>query len=140
MKTLAEVLEAVKNGRKSECIDGRDYSRLVRFFPLPEWGYFDMELREGAEIPVPTEWTEANVVAQLKEDVEFGFEKALDKRGISSSMMHEVVKMWMWVLDDELQNLDNYPQYGLPFFKAVAIKYGFPNPIGDDDGDEGKYS
>jgi len=29
--------------------------------------------------------------------------------------------------------------YGLPLFKATAIKYGFPNPIGDDSGSERKY-
>jgi hypothetical protein len=28
----------------------------------------------------------------------------------------------------------------LPLYKAVALKYGFPNPIGDDAGTEEKYS
>lgn len=35
----------------------------------------------------PKEWTRENILSQLKEDVEFGFEKALDKRGISASLM-----------------------------------------------------
>ena len=30
--------------------------------------------------------------------------------------------------------------YGLPLLKAVAVKYGFKNPIGDDEGTEDKYS
>ena len=88
---------------------------------------------------IPKEYTEENILQELKSDVAFGFDKALDNRGISSSLMYEVVKMWMWVLDDELMDFDNYSMYGLPLFKAVALKYGFDNPIGDDSGSEDKY-
>ena len=84
-------------------------------------------------------FTRENVLKQLEKDVAFGFEKALGKRGISSSFMYEVVKMWNWVLEEGLENFDNYPMYGLPLFKATAVKYGFDNPIGDDDGDEEEY-
>lgn len=31
------------------------------------------------------QWTRENILEQLKSDVEFGFEKALDQRGISAS-------------------------------------------------------
>lgn len=55
-------------------------------------------------------------------------------------MMYAVVKMWMVVLEDELQSFDEYALYGLPLFKAVAVKYGFENPIGDDSGAESKYA
>jgi hypothetical protein len=66
----------------------------------------------------------------------------LDKRGISAGLMYEVVKMWMWVLEDDLQNHneEDYAQYGLPLLKAVAVKYEFKNEIGDDYGNEWKYS
>lgn len=30
--------------------------------------------------------------------------------------------------------------YGLPIFKATAVKYGFENPIGDDSGPEAEYN
>ncbi len=47
----------------------------------------------------------------------------------------------MYVLEDkELFDNDEYAQYGLPFFKKVAVKYGFNNPIGDDEGNEYMYS
>lgn len=29
--------------------------------------------------------------------------------------------------------------YGLPLFKATAVKYGWDNPIGEDSGRERKY-
>jgi hypothetical protein len=140
MKTREQVLEAIAEEKlKSNAIDGRDFSRLAQFFPESDLGKFGMELKEGAEWEV-RDFTEEEVKKQLAQDVEFGFEKALNQRGISSSLMYSCVKMWMWVLDDELQSFEDYAQYGLPLFKAVAVKYGFENPIGDDDGDEGKYS
>lgn len=140
MKTQRYVLEAVRGGRKSECLDGRDYNRLTNFFPAKDWGVFGFKLKDGDEVYEPKDWTKQNIVAQLKKDVAFGFEKALDQRGISSSFMYEVVKMWLWILEDELQEMDDYAEYGLPLFKAVAVKYGFDNPIGADSGSERKYS
>ncbi len=143
MKTLDQIREAVKSGqKKSEAWpDSRDFSRLTMFFPVSEWGVFGFGLKEGAETPKVEPFTEEVVVGQLKSDVAFGFTKALNKRGISSGLMYEVVKMWLWVLDDPLQDFpdDGYAMYGLPLFKAIALKYGFPNPIGEDIGSESKY-
>lgn len=140
MKTKEQVLSAIKDeSLKSECIDGRDFSRLADFFDVSDWPALGFSLKDGAETPTPTAWTHENIIKQLQSDVAFGFEKALNRRGISSSFMYETVKMWMWVLEDELKDFDDYPMYGLPLFKAVAIKYGFDNPIGDDIGSEHKY-
>ena len=36
--------------------------------------------------------------------------------------------------------IDNYAMYGLPLFKATAVKYGWDNPIGDDTGEEDFYN
>jgi hypothetical protein len=140
MKTREQILKAVRAGRHSQCLDGRDYSRLADFFPVEVWPVLGFEPKEGTEPPPPKEITRENVLECLEQDVAFGFEKALDKRGISSGLMYEVVKMWMWVLDDPLMDFDSYPMYGLPLFKAVAVKYGFENPIGQDNGDEAKYN
>ena len=84
--------------------------------------------------------TRENVLNKLEGDVAFGFEKALDQRGISASFMYEVVKMWNWILEEGLEDFDDYAQYGLPLFKATALKYGFDNPIGEDTGEESKYA
>lgn len=140
MLTRKQVLEAVKNGRESECLDSRDYSRLTEFFNFKHLADFGFTLKEGAIPPKKClPWTENEILKHLKSDVSFGFEKALNQRGISSSLMYEVVKMWMWILEDDLQSFGEYAQYGLPLFKAVALEYGFDNPIGDDTGSEHKY-
>ncbi len=119
------VLAAIKDGRKSAIamIDPRDYARLIEFFPAEEWTHFGFSLQEGAS-HTPVDWTEGNVREQLARDVLFGINKAKNERGISSSLMYEVVKTWMWIMEDDLQYHDNYHSYGLPFFREVAEKYG----------------
>lgn len=136
MKTLAQVKEQYK----SNTIDGRDLYRLMQFIPESELKDFGMELKpEYVGTHKHIDFTRENVLIQLEKDVEFGFEKALNQRGISAGMMAEVVMMWNWVLEEGLEDFDDYPMYGLPIFKATAVKYGFDNPIGDDTGCESIY-
>ena len=73
------------------------------------------------------EWSRDNILEQLKEDVKFGWEKACDERGISSSLMYDVVLKWNRILEEGLENWDedNYAMYGKPLFGATAKKYGW---------------
>ncbi|MBT2142728.1 MULTISPECIES: hypothetical protein [unclassified Rhodanobacter] len=137
MKTL----EQIASQYKSNTLDGRDLNRLMDFIPENQLGDFGITLKPeyiGTHEHKPL--TREAVLAQLAKDVAFGFEKALNQRGISSSLMYEVVQMWNWILEEGLESFTDYAQYGLPLFKATAVKYGFDNPIGDDRGDEHKYS
>lgn len=138
MKTLEQVI-----ARGPQCPDLRDFARLVAFLTeeqMDPLGFCLKEEFKGKHVPKP--FTRENVLAQLEEDVAFGFEKALDQRGLSSSMMFECVRVWNWVLEEGLENweADNYAQYGLPLFKATAVKYGWDNPIGNDTGSEEQYA
>lgn len=122
-------------------MDNRDLHRLAEFFPEDQLKDIGVEVKpESVGTWKHKEFTRENVIEQLKEDVAFGFEKALNKRGISSSFMHSCVKMWNWILEEGLENFDDYEMYGLPTFKATAIKYGFDNPIGEDSGSESHYN
>lgn len=139
MKTLEVILAEYQ----SNALDGRDVARLMDFIPEDKLPLLGIELKEeyiGKHEAKPL--TKENVLAQLERDVAFGFDKALSQRGISSSLMFAVVMMWNWVLEDGLEDWDedDYAQYGLPLFKATAIKYGFDNPIREDSGSEYKYS
>lgn len=140
MKTLEKIMSEYK----SDTLDGRDLHRLMQFIPENQLSSLGLELKdEYAGKHKHIKLTKKNVLRRLKEDVEFGFEKALNQRGISASLMNDVVKMWNWVLEDGLEDIpqnDNYAQYGLPLLKATALKYGFDNPIGNDTGDEYKYT
>lgn len=137
MKTLQEIKETYK----SNTIDGRDLSRLMQFIPEDELKDFGIELKDeykGTHKHI--EFTKENILIQLQKDVRFGFEKALNQRGIPASLMANVVMMWNWILEEGLEDFDDYPMYGLPIFKATALKYGFENEIGEDAGDEEKYN
>lgn len=144
MKTIEQIREAIAGEKIEACFpDGRNVSRLIPFFPVSEWdalGYKTTDETDASKYPVAL--TAELVREKMAGDLEFGFEKALNKRGLSAPAQYQCVKTWLWVLEDDLANWDddNYAQYGLPFFKAVAVKFGLPNPIGDDAGNEYKYS
>ena len=55
--------------------------------------------------------------------------------------MFDVVHKWNKVLEEGLEDWDedHYAMYGLPLFKATAVKYGWDNPIGDAEGNESEY-
>jgi hypothetical protein len=138
MKTLDEIMSY-----EESTIDGRDLSRLARFMTEEQMAKFELAPQDGT-VWVSEPFTREAVLEQLRSDLEFAFEKALNRRGISAGCMFYVIKMWMWVLDEheDLINWDddNYAQYGLPYLKAVALRYNLPNEIGDDVGDEERYA
>ena len=137
MKTL----EQIQKLYKSNTLDGRNLYQLAQFIPQEQLKDFGLALQEG-ETHEAIPYTRENVLAQLQKDVAFGFNKTLDQRGISSSLMFSVVKMWNWILEEGLEDWsnDNYAQYGLPLFKATAIKYGFADEIDGKNGDEFEFS
>jgi hypothetical protein len=141
MKSMEEVIKDYKSPQF--CIDGRDVIRLAKFIPEEKLKDIGVELLpECVGKHVAISWTRENILEQVKKDVKFGFEKALNKRGISSSLMNDVMKMWAYVFSDEFifENIDNYSMYGLPLLKEMAIKFGFENPIGEDTGSEDIYN
>jgi hypothetical protein len=140
MKTIEEILNNYEIEWETP-IDDRFGARLCQFLTEEQMESIGFSMREYKEQYVPKEWTRENILEQLKDDVEFGFEKALDQRGISSGLMFDVVRKWNKVLEEGLEDWgeEHYAMYGLPLFKATAVKYGWDNPIGDDDGDESKY-
>lgn len=148
MLTREAVLEAIKArpAHTGAFLDGRDRRRLLDFFPRSDWHALGFEPPDN-EAPSPlAEWSEPAVLARLAADLDFAFEKALNKRGISAELMYHVIVMWLWILEDPLAEKfreptdETYPMYGLPLLKAVAMKYGLPNPIGDDTGREPRYA
>lgn len=104
--------------------DRRFTKRFIDFLPTSEWGNFGFEYT-GENEYVPKEWTEENIIAQLKRDVEFGYEKAVDERGISSELMAMVVNAWCKVLQNDLNLNGNDGYYHIKQFTTVAKHYGW---------------
>jgi len=122
MKTLDYVLE--NYSKYGGSFVDRFGTRLVSFLTkeqiLSKWP--DIKEEELLDHK-PLEWTEKNILEQLKSDVEFGIEKAMNQRGISSSLMHEVCLAWCDVLDNGIVFEDTYHDYGIKDFKAIAKFY-----------------
>ena len=127
MKTLEWVKKHYSELEEDTWLDRRWTKRFLDFLPVEEWSDYGFELAEGADISkyTPKEWTEENILDQLKKDVEFGYEKAVDERGISSDLMAMVVNSWCKILENGL-NLDgDNGYYHILQFTTVAEYYGW---------------
>ena len=103
MKTLQEILNNYNEW--GMFLEDRFGIRLCSFLTVGQAKAIGFGFKpEYAATHKPLQWTRENILAQLKKDVEFGFEKALDKRGISSELMFNVVSRWNKVLEEGLEN------------------------------------
>jgi hypothetical protein len=125
MKDKEEVLEYYKEYETS--LDDRFGVRFMEFLTIEEMSKIGIELKDEYKKDwKPKKWTPQNIIEQLKEDVLFGMEKMSDERGISSELMHSVVKSWVKILGDtDLEELFNesYDDYGKHHLRCVAKKY-----------------
>lgn len=122
MKTLEQVFTY----KSTNIIDGRDLTRLSGFIPEEHLHKIGVELKEEYKGKhEPKEFNRENVLKQLESDVKFGYSKAINQRGISAELMYGVVQMWNWILEEGLEDFDNYGSYGMPLFTTTAHKYGF---------------
>lgn len=130
MKTLEYVKEHIEDFEEDTFLDRRFTKRLIDFIPTSEWPKFGFKYTGNEKIE-PKVWTEENVLDQLKRDVEFGYEKAVDERGISSELMAMVVNAWCKVLENGLNLNGNDGCYHIKQFTTVAKHYGWE--LGYDD-------
>lgn len=138
MKTLDYVIEHHDEIEQDKFFDTRWTTRLLEFLPaeyIEKYGYTyggdDINKRKVKE------WTEENVLTQLKEDVEFAIEKATNHRGISSGLMNDVLRSWCIVLENGLEDTD-YGFYGDALIKKIDKYYNF-NLVDDNTFDEDFY-
>lgn len=124
MKTLEYVKEHINEFECDTLLDRRFTQRFIDFLPMNEWGKFGFEYT-GEEEYIPKEWNEENILAQLKSDVEFGYEKAINGRGISSELMAMVVYTWCKVLENGLEIDGDDGWYHIKQFTSVAKHYGW---------------
>ncbi len=121
MKTIQSILDNYK--RYETFLDDRLGRRLCEFLTEEQAAKIGFFKQEGAVWETPKDWTEENVLVQLKEDVAFGWEKACAERGISSNLMFDTVVAWCKILENGLDYCAVYAPYGKPFFKKVDQYY-----------------
>ena len=124
MKSLEYVKEHYNEFEEDDFLDRRWTSRFIEFLPTEEWEKYGFKYT-GEEPYVPKEWTYENILEQLKKDVEFGYEKAVNERGISSELMAMVVNAWCKVLENGLNLNGDDGWYHMRQFTDVAEHYGW---------------
>lgn len=124
MYSIDYVKEHFDEFEKDTFIDRRFTKRFIGFIPTEEWEKYGFRYTEETEY-MPKEWTEENILEQLKNDVEFGYEKSVDERGISSELMAMVVNAWCKVLQNGLNLEGNDGHYHIKQFIEVAEHYGW---------------
>lgn len=123
MKSLKEVLENYEN-EYEVFIEDRFGSRLCDFLTVEQAEKIGFLITGNPKTHIPLKWTEDNILRQLKEDVEFGWEKCISERGISSCLMGAVVRRWCKILENGLEDTLFTP-FEEAIFKAVDEKYSF---------------
>jgi hypothetical protein len=124
MKSLDYVKSHIDEFEEDNFLDRRFTKRFVDFLPTDEWENFGFRYTGNSPL-IPKEWTEENILTQLKQDVEFGYEKAVGERGISSELMAMVVNAWCKVLENGLNLNGNDGWYHKDQFTTVAKHYGW---------------
>lgn len=127
--TMQEAIEAVN---KNRFFNQPDIAwRLYEFIPRElNNEILETTLRFSFSYIKKRDWVRDEILESLKLDLIESFKDSIRLYSLSSSINYWVVRFWLFVLkDDAFDNL-NYTDYGLPFFKAVAEKYGFPVPEG----------
>lgn len=129
MLSLEYVKTHVKEIEKDDFLDKRWTKRLMDFLPYEEWKDYGFTPADDFDKDnyKPKEWTETNLLEQLKTDVDFAIYKATNHRGISASLMNDVLRAWCVVLENGLENVD-YGWYGDKLIKELNTQYnlGFP--------------
>ena len=128
MITLEYVKNHIDEFEEDDFLDRRWTKRFIDFIPTNEWERYGFKYT-GEGKRKPKEWTEANIIEQLKEDVDFGFEKAVGERGISAELMAMVVNAWCKVLENGL-NLDG-DVVDLIVVAFIKIKFIRKNSLGE---------
>ena len=125
---LRPLEEVVRDwGFKSDIIDGRERYRIASYLPKEKLAEFGLPLKDPEKEWVPGPWTREEILKNLADDVCFGYEKAIYKRGMSSGLMFYVVAMWDWCLrEDAPKNTDKIRRtgsYGIKYFRRIAKMY-----------------
>ena len=125
MKSIEEIL--LHFDEYKDEFDNRFAKRFIDFLTVEQMKKIGIELKDEYVADwKPRDWNEEDVLKQLHDDVNFGWEKACYGRGISSSLMYDVCSKWCKVLENGISWDDgDYYDYGKPLFKEIANHYGW---------------
>lgn len=132
MRTEAEVLAKIAELGDAGDMLGFSRDALIRFLSFPAAKPFLLPTVVEDEWH-PNPLTSDGVVGQMREYMDFAWEKALGHRGLSANRSVAKMREWVWLLGDDeaLTFMDadgNYPQYGVPILAYLCERFQLPMP------------
>lgn len=135
MRTQEEILERIKQV-SSEDIFGTQTSDLIQFLTYDNAKQFlskeAAKLIEDGE----KEWIpDTDPIAEIKSYMDFAWEKANNRRGLSAIRSLQHMKTWLWLAGEDAmsKSLDEYTHYGKPQLVKICEKYDIDWKALDDD-------
>jgi len=136
MKTQAEIVDRLVERRKDDHF-GFEWQQYASALDRHHIGPF---LHEGV---VPDEWkpgwTAANLFGEMKDYMQFAWDKANNCRGISANRSVMYYVAWLWLNGDDAASAavqkefdGNYCFYGKPILAAICEFYGWDWKQWDD--------
>ncbi len=128
MRTQQEILARIEEVKEDDFF-GFQRTELIEFLNYENAKPF---LKDGVTSEKWEYLTDAR--AQMVEYMDFAWEKANDKRGISAGRTMEHYKSWLWLDGDETlwKTLDNYEYYGKPQLIEICQYLGLDAAQWDD--------
>lgn len=111
-------------------LDDRSLNYLLSYFTREEAAdaFGDIVLAAGwVKWHEVKPWDEQTIMEHISSSLKFAFKKARDRCNTSAALMHGVMRMWMWIIQDEELAEDDpwYDDYGLSCFCKIRDRY-FP--------------
>ena len=125
-------------------VGGSDRMTMALFLPAEQHKKVGLELNDtGLAEFKPLSWDEENLLEELRSSLAWGFQHALAKDLITALDAVDDVTFVLFALDttqdQAFDTIGDIGPCGLKFFKWVANKFGLPDPLGTDTGEEDKY-
>ncbi len=128
MKTQEEIIKRIKELKDSDMM-GTERTDLTNYL---EYSHAKEFLQGGVTEEIWKEMkksTDEDVLKEMKEYIEFAWDKALGERGLSAGRSLSHYSAWIWLLDDgnfeEFTECatNNYAMYGKPVLYWICKKY-----------------
>jgi len=139
MKSYDEVINLFKKGQVyprylTHFFNDLDLWKLCMYIKSKDLQLFGFMLKENENCQkwdkkVEKKWKRKNFIKELKKELGYAFDKMNKKEGLAVALIIELIKMWLWILDDDLWKNEEFEPYGLPFLEKVALKYKFNKEV-----------
>ena len=130
MRTQEEIAARIVKEQADYCLFSHEV--YVPYLDFEHAKPFLIENAPAEKWPAPK--VESDILNEAKTYMaEYGWDKAMNHRGISASRTVEKMRAWMWLLgrDDLVAVCDDdtqYPQYGAPVLNAICEAMKWPIP------------